>query len=195
MIFLFLGLDIRILLNKEKNDFKGLFEIKFLNLKIFSKNFSSNDFKTPKKEKNRSKDKNFKKTNSKKNNEKQNKNKWNDIKELIILLKENLNHFLNFINTCINSIKIEKFDAEILFGFNSYVDTATTVGYIWGLFEVLNGIKPFNLSAEPIFTKETLDFKSEIFFNINLLKPVLSFLKLFKRKSMFKLLFILRRLS
>jgi len=195
-LFLFIGLKVNINLNKESSDFKGQIEIKWAFIKIFSKKFPDNDteVKVDKKEdKKRNKNNESKKTSEHDDNKK--KNQFNDFKSVIILIKKNFDDIFDLFFVCINSIKLEKFNTNISLGFSSPVDTVNVVAHIWAFSAIPNLSKHFYLSAVPVFTKETIDFNSELSFKINLLRPALKLLRLITKKSMIELILKLRKLS
>ena len=191
VVFLFLGIKIYLKLNKKDNEFKIDITVKWVNINILSKKFSHNN---ENKEKN--KDKIIEEENKKidENSEKINKEKWNELKQLYPLIKSNINPVFDFMVVCINSIKLQKFDTHVIIGLSDFTDTAIFTGYIWAFSTFSNLSNHFNLTAEPIFTKETIDFESEIIFKINLLKPFLGALNLFRKKTMLKLIWNLKAL-
>ena len=190
-IFLFLGIKISLRLNKKDSEFKTDITVKWTAINIFSKKFSSNNRN---KEKNKDKiiEEEVKKIDE--SSEKSNKEKWNEFKQLYSLIKPNIIPIFDFILICINSTKLEKFDTHILLGLSDFTDTATFTGYIWAFSALSNLSNHFSLTAEPIFTKEAIDFESEIIFKIKLLKPFFGVLNLFRRKTMLKLIWNLKAL-
>jgi hypothetical protein len=188
IIFLFLGLKIYLKLNKKDNKFKAVITVKWTVINIFSKKFPIPD-ENKKKIENKSIEKEKKEIDQSK--EKSSK-KWKDFIQLYPLLKSNINPIFDYILICIDSIKLQKFDTHIIIGLSSFTDTATFTGYIWAFSTIPKLSDHFTLTAEPIFTKETIDFESEIIFKIKLLKPFLGILKLFTKKTMLKLIWNLR---
>jgi hypothetical protein len=167
-----IGIKIAIKSEKEKENFDLYIEIKFLSLKIYSKRILKD--KEPK-----SKDK---------------KNK-NTLKEVLPLIKENLSKIAKLITIFIKSIKLEKFNGNLVFGFYSPVNTATTFVNINNIFTLLNFFNKCDLNLKADFTKEIFDFDSELVFQINLLKPFIAFLRFLTSKSGFKLINHLRKLA
>ncbi|WP_225370187.1 DUF2953 domain-containing protein [Methanobrevibacter arboriphilus] len=98
------------------------------------------------------------------------------------------------IKSILSSIELKSFKTHLILGFSSPVDTATILGYIWAFSAAPNMHKSFSLSAEPVFNREIMNFKSEISFKINLLKPALKIFKLLTKKSMIKLILKSRKL-
>ena len=168
-LFLLIGMKVNINLSKKDSNFEGLVEIKWIFIKIFSKNFHEHD-------------------DIEENNEKR-ENQFKDLKSLIQLIQKNFDDILDLLLTCIDSISLEKLYTNISLGFSSPVDTVNVVGHIWAFSSVFNLRKDFYLSAQPVFTKETIDFDSEICFKIHLLRPVVKLLNLLTKKSI--IIFIL----
>jgi len=190
IIFLFLGIKVYLRLNKKDNEFKLDITVKWAAINIFSKKFSYNNENNEE-----NKDKIIEEKNKiDENNEKINIEKWNEFKKLYPLIKSNIIPIFDFMVVCINSIKLEKFNTHIIIGFSDFTDTATFTGYIWAFSTLPNLSNHFSLSAEPIFTKEAIDFESEIIFKIKLLKPFFAVLNLFRRKTMLKLIWNLKAL-
>jgi len=183
-LFLFIGLKVNINLNKKSTDFKGQIEIKWAFIKIFSKKF-------PDKDNGDKVDRN----DGDKSEIKSEKNQFSGFKSLIPIIRKNFDDIVDLFLTCINSIKLEKFNTNILLGFSSPVDTVNVVGRIWAFSAIPNLSKHFYLSAVPVFTKETIDFNSEIALKINLLRPVGKLLRLLTKKSMIELILKSRKLS
>lgn len=216
LIFLYVGLDINIFLNKKENDFKGHIEVKWSFIKIFSKNFpdieeNNKNSKNNKDSKNKnnkvnnkintkdtddksSNDEKKEKNDKKERKDKKSKNKWNEFKTLFPLIKINFWDIVDLIKSILSSIELKSFKTHLVLGFSSPVDTATILGYIWAFSATPNMHKSFSLSAEPVFNREIMNFKSEISFKINLLKPALKIFKLLTKKSMIKLILKSRKL-
>ena len=218
LIFLYVGLDINIFLNKKENGFKGHIEVKWSFIKIFSKNFPDiEENNKDSKNKDSKNNKDFKNGNNKVNNnintkdtddedsndekkekndkkDKKSKNKWNEFKTLFPLIKINFWDIIDLIKSILSSIELKRFKTHLILGFSSPVDTATILGYIWAFSATPNMHKSFSLSAEPVFNREIMNFKGEISFKINLLKPALKIFKLLTKKSMIKLILKSRKL-
>jgi hypothetical protein len=180
---------------KKEEKFKGSVEIKWLIFKIFYKEL--NNFHT--RDKHKKSDKDLKSDVSKdKDNTEDNKENKNitlkEGKEIISLLRKNSDRIFSFIITSISSIKLEKFDTNVILGLSSPVDTVKIVGSIWAFSAIPNSSKHFKLSAEPVFCTEKVDFESEIIFKIKLLKPAIKLINMLSRKSMIDLILKLRRL-
>jgi hypothetical protein len=192
IIFLYSGIKIYLKLNKNDNEIKADITVKLVAITIFSKKFSSNN-RNNEREENKTIEDETKKIDE--GSEKNNKEKWKELRQSYPLVKSNIVPIFDFIVVCINSIKLQKFDTHIIMGLSNFSDTAIFTGYIWGFSTILNLSNHFSLTAEPIFTKESIDFESELIFKIKLLKPFLGILKLFTRKTMLKLIWNLKDLT
>jgi len=185
MIFLYLGFKIYLNLNKDEDGFNADITIKWIAINVFSKKLTLDDLKN----------KNSEKKEIDEESEKSFKEMWNEFKRMYPLIKSNITPIFDFLNVCIHSVKLQKFNTHITLGLSSFSDTATYTGYIWAFSTVPNLSEHFNLTAEPNFTKEAIDFESEIIFKIKLLKPFFAMLKLIARKSMLKLIWNFRVLT
>jgi hypothetical protein len=121
--------------------------------------------------------------------------KWTlkDIKRIILLFLDSWPEFFNLFQALWKSVKLEKVNAHLILGFDSPVDTAKTVGYLWAASSVINISQTVNISAEPSFVEEKIDLDGDISFKIRFLGPFLALLRMFTRKSVLKLLWELRR--
>jgi hypothetical protein len=181
-IILYIGLKISINLKKEDNVFNGIIEIKCLCIKIYSKTFNSKNSKHSDK----NKISNFNVDNF--------MDKLLNFKKLIPNIRKNRSQIFAFCVICIKSIKLEKFNTHIVLGLHSPVDTSIILGYLWAFSAVFNSFNHFNLSGEPNYIKETVDFNSEIIFKLSLIKPLIGFLKLISNRSILNLIINLKRI-
>ena len=82
-----------------------------------------------------------------------------------------------------------KLENHIIFGLDSYADTAKYIGYIWSLLIIVNSThENARLSAEPSFNGSILDVKGENSLDINLLKLMGPAIKLISKKDVRKLI-------
>ena len=186
-IFLFILLisfNISLKFNKEGGLFKGSIQIRWLKIKIIHKKFPEKEKKTIEKDVDDEKESKTPKTD---------KFEWEKLKTLFPLLKDAGPHIFKLILTILNSINLEKIYAHVILGFNSPADTAQNIGYFWAASSVINVYPIVNISAEPSFNQEKIDFKSHIIFKIRLFKPFIKLLQLFTKKSVIKLIWEIRR--
>ena len=81
-------------------------------------------------------------------------------------------------------IRVQKLENHLIFGMDSYTDTAKYIGYIWGFIVIVNSThKNARLSAEPSFNGSIFDVKGTNELEINLLKLIPPILKLISKKE------------
>ncbi len=108
----------------------------------------------------------------------------NDIKPLFKLVKPCFGHFKIFLKSFMKCIRVQNLENHLIFGMDSYTDTAKYIGYIWGLIVIVNSShKNAKLSAEPSFNGSVFDVNGVNEFEINLLKLIPPVLKLISRKE------------
>jgi hypothetical protein len=169
------GIKIAIKSNKEKDDFNLDVEIKWLFFKIYHKKISKmDDF-------------------GGNNNHKENSSS-NNLKKILPLIKNNIGKLSKLLIVFIKSIELEKLNGNLIFGFYSPVTTAITFASINNIFTMANIHNKSDLNVGADFTKEVLEFNSEIIFKIRLLKPIFAFLRFITTKSGFELIKQLRNL-
>lgn len=203
IVFLIVGLNIFIKFKKKDTDFKLNIEVKWSFLKIFHKDIEkiedllSDDLEKPleDEEENTENSSNENKDNIFKRILKEIKEPDDDIKELVSLIKVNLNPIFDFIKTCLRSVSLEKLYLDINLGLSSPVDTVLTVSRISTIFLMPNLNNRCEVYAEPVFTEEVIDFNSELNIKINLFKPFLKFLSLLKRRSILELIWKIKILN
>ncbi|MDR3290582.1 MAG: hypothetical protein LBT10_00375 [Methanobrevibacter sp.] len=170
-----MGIKIAIKSNKEKDDFNLDVEIKWLFFKIYHKKISKmDDF-------------------GGNNNHKENSSS-NNLKKILPLIKNNIGKLSKLLIVFIKSIELEKLNGNLIFGFYSPVTTAITFASINNIFTMANIHNKSDLNVGADFTKEVLEFNSEIIFKIRLLKPIFAFLRFITTKSGFELIKQLRNL-
>ncbi len=107
-----------------------------------------------------------------------------DLKELLDLAKPCFEDFKEFLNSFVNCIKVKKLDNHLIFGLDSYVDTAKYIGYIWSIFIIVNEAhRNARLSAEPSFNGSVFDAKGINELDINILKLIPPAIKLISKKE------------
>lgn len=121
--------------------------------------------------------------------------KWTlqDIKRILLLFLDSWPEFFNLFQAFWKSIKLEEVNAHFILGFDSPVDTAKTVGYVWAASSLINLSQTVNISAEPSFVEEKIDLNGDISFKIQFLGPFMALLRMLTKKSVLKLLWELRR--
>lgn len=175
IILLYLGVRIAFIYDKTGSKFEGCLKILILKkIKVYSTHY-------PKKEKDDDED-----------DEKEDSSKP-DPRELLEAAKPCLGYFKEFLKSFTGCINISKLENHLIFGLDSYVDTAKYIGYIWSLLIIVNSShKNARLSAEPSFNGSILDAKGENLLDINLLKIIPPAVKLISKKEVRNLIKVFR---
>ena len=165
IILLYIGVKIAFIYDKKGSKLKGCLKILILKkIKVYSIDFPSKD--------------------SKKDDEKEDEKKDPDIKKIFELAKPCLEDLKEFIKSFTKCIHITKLENHLIFGLDSYVDTAKYIGYIWSLLIIVNGShENARLSAEPSFNGSILDAEGVNELDINILKLVPPTIKLISKKE------------
>jgi hypothetical protein len=209
ILVLIIPFHISLRLQKNGGRVEGLFELKWLKVRIFKKDFPEEEKlevdeeekiseKIEEKEKAEEKEKlkKEKKTLDEKKKDKKEKRKWkwDDIKKILKLVFASGNYFIQFLGDILKSISLDRFNMHLILGMDSTSDTATYVGYIWATASLLNLSPPVHISAEPSFFNQRMDGELFLELEIRLIRPLLATLRLLSRKPVLKLLWELRKL-
>ena len=161
IILLYIGVRISLIYDKTGRDLKGCLKILILRkIKVYSLEFPSPDDDTEEEP-------------EEEEEEDDEEESGLDKKELFNLAKPCFKDFKIFLKSFVKCIRIQKLDNHLIFGMDSYASTAKYIGYIWGLFVVLNdGHKNAHLTAEPSFNGSVLDIHGENDLEINILKII-----------------------
>lgn len=167
IVLLYFGVGITLKYGKTGSKLEGCLQIYILRkIKIYSSHFSSKE----KKEKNENK------------NDEDDEEK--DRQPLFKLLKPCFRHFKEFLKSFMKCIRVQNLENHLVFGMDSYTDTAKYIGYIWSLMIIVNSShKNARLSAKPSFNGSIFDVKGSNEFEINLLKLIPPVLKLILQKE------------
>lgn len=164
IILLYIGVKIAFIYDKKGSKLKGCLKILILKkIKIYSLEFPSKD---------------------EKNDDEDEDEKDRDGKKIFELAKPCFKYFKEFLKSFTKCIHIAKLENHLIFGLDSYVDTAKYIGYIWSLTSVVNSThENARLTAEPSFTGSVLDVKGENELDINILKLIPPAIKLISKKE------------
>lgn len=175
IILLYFGVKISLIYDKKGPELEGCLQISILRkIKIFSKDFLSSQ--PAKKE--------DKKDEEEKEEEESEEDKKDDKKELFKLAKPCFGHFKTFLISAMKCIRVEKLENHLIFGMDSYVDTAKYIGYIWSLMIIVNSShKNAKLSAQPSFNGSILDGNGDNELEINILKLIPPVIRLVLKKE------------
>ena len=140
IILLLVGIGISFEYNKKGSELKGCLKILIFNkIKIYSLEFPS------------SKDDND-------DEETEDEKKDRDFKKLYEMAKPCFKDLFDYLKTFLRTVKIIKMKNHLIFGMDSFADTGTYIGIIWGILAILNTFdKNMQLSAEPSFTGSVLE--------------------------------------
>jgi hypothetical protein len=118
----------------------------------------------------------------------------NIFEKILFLIKNNIHELSKLLIIIIESIKLEKLNGNLIFGFHSPVTTALSFTAINNIFTIANTHNKSNLSVGADFSKEILYFDGGIVFRIRLLKLIFRFLSFTTSNSGLKLIRQLRKL-
>ena len=175
IILLYFGVKISLIYDKKGPELEGCLQISILRkIKVFSKDFLSS-------QPNKTEDK---KDEEEKEEEESEEYKKDDKKELFKLAKPCFSHFVEFLKSAMKCIRVEKLENHLIFGMDSYVDTAKYIGYIWSLMIIVNSShKNAKLSAQPSFNGSILDGNGDNELEINILKLIPPVIRLVLKKE------------
>ena len=164
IILLYIGVKIVFIYDKKGSELKGCLKILILKkIKIYSHEYPS------------------KETEDKKDEEKE---KDRDGQKIFELAKPCFGYFKEFFKSLTKCIHITRLENHLIFGLDSYADTAQYIGYIWSLLMIFNSAhENARLSAEPSFNGSVLDAKGVNEVDINILKIIPPAIKLICKKE------------
>ena len=176
IILLYFGVKISLIYDKKGPELEGCLQISILRkIKVFSKDFLSSQ--PAKKEDKKDKE-------EPKEEEESGEDKKDDKKELFKLAKPCFSHFVEFLKSAMKCIRVEKLENHLIFGMDSYVETAKYIGYIWSLMIIVNSShKNAKLSAQPSFNGSILDGNGDNELEINILKLIPQVIRLVLKKE------------
>ena len=164
IILLYIGVKIAFIYDKKGSELKGCLKILILKkIKVYSLEYPSNESEDEKEE-----------------DEKEDR----DNRKILELAKPCLGDFKEFIKSFTKCIHVTKLENHLIFGLDSYADTAKYIGYIWSILIIINNShKNAKLTAEPSFNGSVLDAKGVNELDINLLKVIPPAIKLISKKE------------
>ena len=176
IILLYFGVKISLIYDKKGPELEGCLQISILRkIKVFSKDFLSSQ--PAKKEDKKDEE-------EPKEEEESEEDKKDDKKELFKLAKPCFSHFVEFLKSAMKCIRVEKLENHLIFGMDSYVETAKYIGYIWSLMIIVNSShKNAKLSAQPSFNGSILDGNGDNELEINILKLIPPVIRLVLKKE------------
>ena len=171
IILLYIGVKIAFVYDKKGSELKGCLKILILKkIKVYSLEFPSKESKDDE-------------------DDEEKDSKGFEVKELFELAKpcfKDIKEFVKSFNKCIHIAKLEN---HLIFGLDSYADTAKYIGYIWSVMIIVNtSHKNARLSAEPSFNGSILDGEGQNELDINILKLIPPTVKLISKKEIRQLI-------
>ena len=110
--------------------------------------------------------------------------KKRDIKKILKLAKPCLGYIKEFLESFTKHIHVKKLENHLIFGLDSYADTAKYIGYIWSVLIILNSShENARLSAEPSFNGSIFDANGDNELDVNLLMLIVPAIKLISKKE------------
>ena len=167
IVLLYIGVRISLIYDKTGRELKGCLKILILRkIKVYSLEFPSSDDEEEIED------------------EEEEEDGDEDKKGLFKLAKPCFNDFKIFLKSFVRCIRVQKLDNHLIFGMDSYASTAKYIGYIWGLFIIVNDAhKNAHLTAEPSFNGSVLDAHGVNDIEINILKVIPPAIKLILKKE------------
>ena len=162
IILLYIGVKITLIYDKKGSKLKGCLKILILKkIKLYSVSYPS-----------------------KSDDGKDEETDDRDYKDIFELLEPCFKYFKEFIKSFMKCIRITRLDNHLVFGLDSYADTAKYIGYIWGMLIVINeSHEKARISAEPSFSGSVLDGHGRNEVDINILKLIPPVIKLISKKE------------
>ncbi|WP_406535641.1 DUF2953 domain-containing protein [Methanobrevibacter sp.] len=172
IFLLYIGVKIALIYDKTGNELKGCLKILILKkIKVYSLEFPSKD------------------DDEKEDEEEEDESEDRNMKEIFELAKPCFEDFKTFLESFNKCIKVKKLENHLIFGLDSYVDTAKYIGYIWSLLLIMNNShENARLSAEPSFNGSVFDMNGENELDINLLKIIPPAIKLVSKNEVRELI-------
>lgn len=166
IILLYLGVRIAFIYDKTGPKFQGCLKILILKrIAVYTAHFPDKD-------------------GDKDEEDEDEEHKRHDVKRILDLAKPCFGYFKEFLESFTRCIHVAKLENHLIFGLDSYVDTAKYIGYIWSMIIILNSThKNARLSAEPSFYGSVLDASGDNELDINLLKLIVPAIKLISKKE------------
>lgn len=169
IVLLYIGIKIAFIYDKKGSNLEGCLKILILKkIKVYSIAFPSAE----------------KDEKGEKEEEKKDEKTSRDIRKILELARPCLDDIKLFLKSFIKCINVHTLKNHLIFGLDSYADTAKYIGYIWGMLIVVNNShKNARFSAEPSFNGSVLDAHGINEIEINLLKVIPPALKLISKKE------------
>lgn len=173
--FLLIPLKLSLDLKKNGTELKGRFILKFLGIKVFSKEIPGDE----KDQDDKSEDK---------KEDKKDKFDFKRILKILKLFKNSWPHLYPLLTAFYRSVNIEKFSLNIRLGMESPADTALFIGYIWSFTYPLNVITKIDAVITPDFDRRVLDGDFQMDISLRLFWIVSEAIRAFTKKPVRELI-------
>lgn len=176
--FLLIPLKLSLSFKKQGSEINGHFSLKFLGIRIFSKEIPED-----KKEQDGKKE-------EKEQEETDKEDKFNlkRILKILNLVKESWPHIYRLITAFYRSVALEKFSLNLTLGMESPADTALFTGYIWSFTYPLNAITRIDAVITPDFDRRVLDGDLEVDVSLKLIWIVVEAIRAYTKKPVRELI-------
>jgi hypothetical protein len=173
--FLLIPLKFSLDLKKNGSEIKGHFILKFLGIRIFSKEIPGDE----------------KGQDDKEEDKKEGKKDEFDLKRILKILKLVKNswpHLYRLIIVFYHSVNLEKFSLNMTLGMESPADTALFTGYIWSFTYPLNAITRIHAVITPDFQRRVLDGDLQVDVTLKLFWIVAEAIRAYTKKPVRELI-------
>ncbi len=180
--FLLIPLKLSLELEKQGSEIKGLFSLRFLGIRIFSKKIPEDK-----------KDEDKKVEEDGEEKDKKDKFSLKRILKILRLVKESLPHIYRLIAAFYRSVTLEKFSLNLTLGMESPADTALFTGYIWSFTYPLNALTRIDAVITPDFQKRVLDGNFQMIISLQLIWIVAEAIRAYTKKPVREMIKEMRR--
>ncbi len=185
--FLLIPLNLSLYLKIKESKILGRFTVKFLGIRIFSKEIPEEKKDEDKEEEEKEGEK------EKEKDDKKDKFDLDRILKILRLFKESLPYLYRLITAFLGSFTLKKLSVDITMGMESPADTALFTGYIWSFTYPFNTITPFNITITPDFQRRILEGDFAVEVNFKLIKIVTEAIRAYTKKPVRELINEIRR--
>ncbi len=181
--FLLLPLNLSLSFKKQGSEINGHFYLKFLGIRIFSRNIPEDEKDKAKKEEEKEE-----KEDKEEKTDKEDKFDLKRILKILNLVKESWPHLYRLITAFYRSVSLKKFSLHLNLGMESPADTALFTGYIWSFTYPLNAITRIDAVITPDFDRRVLDGDLEVDVSLKLIWIVVEVVRAYTKKPVRELI-------
>lgn len=176
--FLLIPLKLSLDLKKRGSEINGQFILKFIGIRIFSKEIPGDEKDQDDKGEEKKEDKKGKKD----------KFDLERILKILKLAKNSWPHLYRLITAFYRSVNLEKFSLNMTLGMESPADTALFTGYIWSVTYPLNAITRIDAVITPDFQRRVLDGDLQVDISLKLFWIVAEAIRAYTKKPVRELI-------